>query len=330
MGSPLIKARLFTSILLVVKSAPGWLFRVIRFQISASRFVWRSRKSFRTLDQILVPTGDQVGTFPILVVLGLLCLRTRRVDLHVRLVNSEPGLCRRWLRRYSKVLSIWYRVRLAPEVEANVRHTMLERYAHLYTWCAVPIPPRMTRSKPQRETGNGPLVVSLLGRPLLSKGSADLAKFLSSSKLSPGSIQLRLQGGAMVLRPLEEARFDMSQVVDLGENLSRAELDDELLLADVLLMPYRSEIYYATGSAMFYEAMDAGVPVAVRSGIGIEREVIAHGLGLVFDCPNTLQHGLSRVSLDLGTGAIQGRIEAYNVTRIKTAQNWTEVNFESH
>ena len=172
-------------------------------------------------------------------------------------------------------------------------------------------------------------MLSLLGRPIVSKGSTDLALFCQPNILSAISLRLRLQGGPTVLRPLEAVGFDMSLVTDLGEDLSRAELDEEFLRADVLLLPYRSEIYYATGSAMFFEAMDAGIPVAIRSGIGLEREVISHGLGIVFDSPEGLRDGLIRMSADLASGEMQTRIEVYNASRQEICKRWTDSSFEN-
>jgi glycosyltransferase involved in cell wall biosynthesis len=81
-------------------------------------------------------------------------------------------------------------------------------------------------------------------------------------------------------------------------NVDLAELTSLLRGCDALVLPYDSESYAKNGSAIFYQAVELGVPMIAHSGLGFSDDLLSHNLGLTYTDVNEIPKIFQRLKAD--------------------------------
>jgi hypothetical protein len=160
---------------------------------------------------------------------------------------------------------------------------LCEQYNRLrvfdFIQCPIPhtYPPPVARSE-------GPLNLTYLGDARKEKGYPYLAGLvgdLHRDYVMSGKVRFVVQsnynirGGepdAIVARSLLQS-YPSSEVEVLPAPLPSEEYRRRLLDADVLLLPYSRDEYYARSSGVVIEALAAGIPVVVSAGSWLARQI---------------------------------------------------------
>ncbi len=151
---------------------------------------------------------------------------------------------------------------------------------HVAHFATVPIPvSREIRPRQKRAATGLPLKVAYLGDARSEKGYQHLpgvAEDLWWEYGRSGRLQFTLQSNFMFYRPEHQASvvvarqhlqsFVPTYVTVIPRTLKSAEYREVLLEADVALLPYDRDNYYARSSGAVVECLSAGVPVVVPAG----------------------------------------------------------------
>lgn len=318
------KTSILSKFFALSKFGPVWIGEEVVFAYRAAKCLGKLRSSVRQTLRVFIPTADQPGAFCFAFLLIIANLGRGKVEISARLVNSNPRFVHRWLTIYFFLLRRISCISMANEIPANLRLLAQQRYLAKGDITSVPYPPKPSNLSPSYVSGNrDTLVVSILGRPSLSKGSFDLPDLLPKVYAGTRELEFRIQGGDSVAHWKSSSETGY-RVTNLPSELPRTQFLSEIQKSDFLLLPYRSSIYFATGSAMFFEAADLEVPVIARAGCGFASLVEDEGLGFSFNSREALEAILATDDLKLQCQIFRKRLSAYNVRRLETVQVWFE------
>lgn len=197
-----------------------------------------------------------------------------------------------WLRGELKILEILsrrYRIRLVTD-SASLR----DEYARITRLPihVLPIPHTDSAATTSARRPAGPLRIAVLGGARREKGFVELSQAIRelSEQNEMEDLQFLIQcyyspkWGPEVGRSIEMLRSLRLPQVTLIEEALDAEAYRRLLsTADIVIVPYHRDRYYAATSGPFTEALAAAKPVIVTAGTWMSEQLSVFGAGLTFE-----------------------------------------------
>lgn len=181
--------------------------------------------------------------------------------------------------------------------------------------------PHTHPAEARRGSGNGPVHVVYLGDARSEKGYHHLPRLLGDlwpDYVAPGRVVFTIQSNFNVHEGEPEAVVARAQLEGFPRDRVRLACDplsvdaysDLLLSADVVLLPYDRDNYYARSSGILVEALAAGVPVVVPAGTWLSRQFVSE----TYAYHRSLQHGLRSIKTRVGEELRWRRQGAPNTT----------------
>jgi glycosyltransferase involved in cell wall biosynthesis len=147
----------------------------------------------------------------------------------------------------------------------------------------LPIPHGLRDFRPPPRQHGQPLTISYLGGARGDKGFDSLpglvealaAEFLESGRarfLVQASYSLSLEEPLMARTKQALKRFPREWVEVIEAPLSSGDFERALVRSDILLLPYRPEIYRRRSSGLLIQAMVCGIPTILPEGTWLETE----------------------------------------------------------
>jgi hypothetical protein len=130
------------------------------------------------------------------------------------------------------------------------------------------------RAHALRSNTNAPIRIAYLGDARREKGYQHLPRLAADVLAGPTLAQFTIQSNLSHGGSAAEVALALSQLEAIGDErvrllrapLTPAEYRDQLLNADLLLLPYDRASYFARSSGVLAEALAAGIPVVVPAG----------------------------------------------------------------
>lgn len=147
----------------------------------------------------------------------------------------------------------------------------------------LPIPHCLEELAPRPHEEGAPLRLTYLGNARSEKGFdllPDLVKALKPDFLSTGRVQIlaqsnipvSLEEAAVARAAAELARYPRTQVQLIDRELSLPEFQELIFSADIVLLPYRGDLYRRRSSGILVQALAAGKPVVVPEDSWLSEE----------------------------------------------------------
>ena len=167
--------------------------------------------------------------------------------------------------------------------------------------------PHTHPAEARRGSGNGPVHVVYLGDARSEKGYHHLPRLLGDlwpDYVARGRVVFTIQSNFNLPEGEPEVVVSRAQLEDFPSERVRLARDplsvdaySELLLsADVVLLPYDRDNYYARSSGILVEALAAGLPVVVPAGTWLSRQFVSE----TYSYHRSLQHGLRSIETPMG------------------------------
>jgi len=138
--------------------------------------------------------------------------------------------------------------------------------------------------------GSDAVTLLYLGDARTEKGYQDLPGIAREleRELAEGKVRMVVQSNFNISNGeagIAEAREKLSGLPNvhlLSEPLDDSEYVGQMIMADLVLLPYRAEQYVARTSGILAEAICAGVPAIVPEGTWLSEQMRRHGAGAAF------------------------------------------------